>query len=44
MIAHDQKYLEDNKYEELNDQSRKISAMLSNFIGYLTERKFKERA
>ena len=44
MIAHDQKYLEDNKYEELNDQSRKISAMLSNFITYLTEQKFKERA
>lgn len=39
MIANDQSYLDNIKYNALVDKSRKVSAMLSNFIKYLVQSK-----
>lgn len=40
-IAFDQKYLEEDTYQSLVDQCRRISGMLSNLITYLKSSKFK---
>lgn len=42
-IAHDQKYISQEDYQDLTDRCRRISGMLSNLIGYLRQPRFAGR-